>query len=74
MDTAALAAWLGLPAERLLHLALCRRPDPHSPTFPQEVARLAGYVGCAAEPLHALLLALRPAENAGQRADDQPTG
>ena len=51
----ALPAWLGITPERLPHLALCRRPDPASPTFAADVTALAAYVGCAPERLRTLL-------------------
>ena len=55
LDEPPLAAWLGLTPERLLHLALCRRPDPASPTFAVDVTALAAYVGCLPEQLRTLL-------------------
>jgi len=43
---AELAAWLGLAGVTTLHkLSLCRRPDPTSPSFDDDVAALAQYFG-----------------------------
>ena len=54
-DDAALAEMLALTPERLSRLALCRRPSPASPTFADEVTRLATYVACSADALALLL-------------------
>ena len=70
LDEAGLAAWLGLSIERLHGLALCAAPDPTSPHFAAAVAALAGYIGCDAARLQALLTAPKAAANGavGRRA------
>ena len=55
LDELTIATWLGVVPEHLSHLALCRRPDPASPTFAAEVSALAAYVGCVPERLRTLL-------------------
>lgn len=54
---AELAAWLGLPPERLPVLALCRRPDSTAADFAERVEALARFAGCDPTRLRTLLLA-----------------
>jgi hypothetical protein len=56
LDEPALAQRLGCPPDALVHLALCRRPDPTTPRFRADVERIAAHVG--ANPL-ALVRLLR---------------
>src|SRR5205807_271529 len=49
LDDAGLAAALGLPADRLPHLKLCRPPRPDH--FWPDVEHLAGHFGIPSEPL-----------------------
>ena len=65
LDDAALAAWLALPPDRVLRLALCVRPDPARPAFAAAVVELAVQSGCAVVPLWQLL---RTATGAGRPA------
>lgn len=60
MAEEALAALLTCSVSKLHGLALCRRPSTSAPDFARDVARLAAYAGCAAEPLAAVLRAVDP--------------
>ena len=55
LDDAALAAWLRLPPDRVVRLALCVRPDPARPAFAAAVVELAVQSGCAVVPFWQLL-------------------
>jgi hypothetical protein len=54
-DVAGIAAFLGCPVSALPRLALARRPDPHSPRFRRELARLVARTGAAEGRLAAVL-------------------
>jgi hypothetical protein len=51
LDDAGLAAALGLPADKLPHLKLCRPPRPEAEHFWADVEHLAGRFGIPPEPL-----------------------
>jgi len=71
LDDRALAHHLFCPVSRLSRLALCRRPDPASPSFRQDVEQIAAYARAQPLRLGALLrevdaaLALRGARDSG---------
>lgn len=50
-----LARFLSCPAEALVDLALCRRPDPSTSSFKVQVQRIASFAGCDDVRLAALL-------------------
>ena len=54
-DLAGLAAFLGCTVEELTRLALARRPDPHSPRFRAELARIAARTRTKEDRLAAVL-------------------
>ena len=55
LSEAQLGVWLGASAPSVATLALCRRPDPASPVFLEEVEDLADTCGCDAARLAELL-------------------
>jgi hypothetical protein len=54
-DVGDVATFLGCPVAALPRLALARRPDPHSPRFRRDLARLAARSGAAEGRLPAVL-------------------
>ena len=54
-DFPGLAAFLGCAVEDLTRLALARRPDPHSPRFRAELARIAARTRTKEDRLAAIL-------------------
>lgn len=55
IDDEALAQQLGTTAEMLTRLAMCKRPDPNSARFADEVRQIASFTGSDASVLARLL-------------------
>ncbi len=65
-----LAPALGMLPELVMRLALCRRPDPHSPQFAEQVREIADYALADEGRLANLLRQISSLEKLAQR---QPT-
>ena len=70
MSAAVQERWLGMASGALPRLAVCRRLDPASATFGEEVADVAAYVRCGAERLRRVLEQAVTADQSGEDTVD----